>query len=260
MVNGKDMRSTYEYGDVLLIKKKFNSYHTNDIVFIEYPLRDSATAPRLFFIQRLIGLPGDSISLRGKAVYINNIRIDDPPGIKNNYFIATAEQQPDSSFSHSYHLTEGGQISNKFDYSFSLTQKESEALKSDSLIKKVEMKSEKPGSFDETCFPYSSYYPWNMDHYGPVYIPRKNDTIALDSVNLALYASLIQNYEHYSLERRQDSIFINGLFTRSYAFEQDYFFVLGDNRDNANDSRVWGFLPESCLKGKVMARIKKGQP
>lgn len=258
-VNGKDMRLTYEYGDVLLIKKSFNSYRTNDVVYVQYPVKDSATAPDLFFIQRLIGLPGDSISLRAKAVYINNIRIEDPAGLKNNYFIGTGEHKLDSNFLQAYHLAEGGQVSNKFDYSFSLTKAECAALKSDSAIKKVELKSEKPNSFDETCFPYSSYYPWNMDHYGPIYIPRKNDTIALDSLNLPLYASLIQNYEHYPIEAKHDSIFINGQFTRFYVFEKNYFFVLGDNRDNANDSRVWGFLPEDGLKGKVIARLKKGK-
>jgi signal peptidase I len=259
LVNGKDMSATYGYGDVLLIKKVFNSYKTNDIVYFKYPVKDSATAPDVFFFQRVIGLPGDSISLQGKRLFINGFLITDTITLKNNYFIETRQQALDSAFKLRYGLTEGGQISSNFDYSYSLTRTESELLRKDSLIKKVELKSEKQNNFDETCFPYSVYYPWNMDYYGKIYIPKKNDILKLDSLSLPLYSALIQNYEENVLEVRHDSVFVNDVFTPFYVVHKNYFFVLGDNRDNANDSRVWGFLPEDFIVGKAMARIKQAE-
>lgn len=258
-VNNKDMRATYEYGDALLLKKTFNSYRTNNILYFKYPVKDSSL-PDQFFFQRLIGLPGDTICLRGKTLFINSILIQDTGTLKNNYFIETKGRTLDSAFKAKYQLTEGGQVSNKFDYSFSLTKTQSILLQQDTLIKKLELKSEKVNNFDETCFPYSAYYKWNMDHYGKIYIPKKHDTLALDSISLPLYATLIQAYENNTLEVRHDSILINGQLSRYYVPQQNYYFVLGDNRDNANDSRIWGFLPEDHIIGKAIGRITKGKP
>ncbi|HOZ87641.1 MAG TPA: S26 family signal peptidase, partial [Bacteroidia bacterium] len=107
-------------------------------------------------------------------------------------------------------------------------------------------------------FPYSSQYSWNADYYGKIYIPKKNDTLRLDTTNIRIYASVIRE-ENNTLEIKGDSIFISGLPSMVYVTQQNYFFVLGDNRDNANDSRSWGFLPEKYIVGKVSCRIRKGK-
>jgi signal peptidase I len=67
---------------------------------------------------------------------------------------------------------------------------------------------------------------------------------------------LIREHEKNSLELSSDSVFINSVYTNTYLVKQDYYFVMGDNRDNAIDSRVWGFLPEKKIKGKVIRCIK----
>ena len=252
------MAATYEVGDILLIKKAFNTYRTNDILYFEYPVKDS-TGLKIFFFQRLIGLPGDSLILQNKKLSMNGIQLQDISTLKNNYFIVTKDQKLDSLFKLKYNLTEGGQVSNKFDYSYSLTKLESEVLRRDSSIIKVELKSEKPNSFDETCFPFSTYYPWNLDYYGKIYVPKENDTLRLDSNSISLYATLIQDYERNNLVVKHDSILINGTLSTYYVVKKNYFFVLGDNRDNANDSRIWGFLPENCIIGKELCRIKRAK-
>jgi signal peptidase I len=146
-------------------------------------------------------------------------------------------------------------VSNEFDYSYSLSRWQYDSLKKDPKVKKIELKTEKQNNFDETCFPYSPYYSWNPDHYGKIYIPKKGDTLFLDSVNIHLYKVLIKE-ETRSLSLKNDSIFINGSFTKIFVPKQNYYFVMGDNRDNANDSRTWGFLPRSYIIGKVACRIK----
>ncbi len=249
------MLSTYRRGDTFLISKIWNDYRTNDILYFRYPETDS-TVPKTWCIQRLVGLPGDTIEIKAKQVLINNYAIKDSSTLKYNYFIKTFVK-PDTNFKISYFLTEGGSISDNLDYSYSLTRSQARELQKDSIIKKVELKMEQPGSFDETVFPYSTRYNWNMDHFGKIYLPKKNDTLLLDTVNIVLYSKLISVFEHNQLRLQQDTIFINEIPAKKYVVKLNYYFVLGDNRDNANDSRIFGLLPESYIKGKVSAVLRK---
>jgi signal peptidase I len=146
------------------------------------------------------------------------------------------------------------------DYSYSLTFQEYWRLRRDSMVLRAVRKSEKAGAFDDTCFPFSSKYKWNRDHYGKIYVPRINDTIRLDTVSFKLYAVIIKDYEMNKTELRHDSIFINDQLSDRYVIKKNYYFVLGDNRDNAIDSRNWGFLPENMIVGKVIRTIKSNRP
>lgn len=250
------MSSTHMHEDVVLVKKIANSYNVSDVIYLRYPYEDSLTG-YTFFFQRLIGLPGDSIEIAEKIVYRNGEKINDVPGIKHNYLIKTKGRNPDIIFNAYYGLTEGGAISEQYDFSYSLTNAQVEKLKNDSLISRVVLKMHQKNISDESCFPPSFEYPWNMDHYGPLYIPKHNDTLKLDSINIKLYYDLISVHENNDLVTRADSIFIDGVLSDRYVVKKNYYFVLGDNRDNANDSRVWGFLPEGCIIGKLIATIKR---
>lgn len=250
------MAETYHYGDALLIKKMLNTYSPGDVIYFEYPVEDSLLQ-KTYFIQRVYGLPGDSMELMDKNVYRNGSQLRDEKTIKHNYFIKTKNIKLDSLFKQKYHLTEGGEISDEFDYSYSLTSGESDTLRKDSLIKTVLLKTEQKNTFDETCFPGNSNYKWNLDHYGKIYIPKMNDTLKLDSITIKLYLTLIKHHEKNSLEIKPDSIIINGNLADYYVVKKNYFFVLGDNRDNANDSRVWGLLPENCIVGKVIGTLRR---
>lgn len=256
-INSNDMRATYFNGDALLITKVNNSYITNDVIYFEYPIHDSIGS-RTFLFQRVFGLPGDSLAIVNKSVQINGLILADSSTIKHNYFIKSTVPL-DSLFLQAYSLSEGGKISDVTDFSYALTGEELERLKNNKLISSVELKSEKAGRYDESCFPFSPDFKWNMDNYGKIYIPRINDTIKLDSINIALYTTLIREHEKNHLEIKGDSIFINKLHTNKYVIKKNYFFVLGDNRDNANDSRTWGLLPENYIIGKASRLIKKGK-
>ncbi|MGZ3920792.1 MAG: signal peptidase I [Bacteroidia bacterium] len=254
-VSGNDMQSTYKRGDSFLVKKFGNNYTTNDILYFRYPAIDSII-PKTYCIQRLVGLPGDTIEIKDKKIYLNNYMINDTTSTKYNYFIKTTSAL-DTSFKLKHNLFEGGPISDKMDYSYSLTKWQADELAKDSLITSVELKKEPPATFDETVFPYSTHYNWNMDNFGKLYLPKKGDTLSIDSANIIFYTKLIVIYENNALFLKGDSIFINDKHTKKYAVKNNYYFVLGDNRDNANDSRVFGFLPENYIKGKVISILKK---
>jgi signal peptidase I len=257
-VNNRDMEGSYHKGDVLLLKKNPSKLKRNQVVLLEYPLPDSGqTAP--LFIQRLVGLPGDTLQLSDKLLFVNGEAQKGPDHQKHNYFLKSRVAQLDSVFLKRYGLDDGGPLSTGFDYSFALTEDQKLELEKDSLIESITIKTEKKNMFDATCFPGSAHCNWNADHYGKIYVPKKNDSLALDTTIISLYEDIISRYENNTLVISQDSIFINGQHSSTYVVKQDYYFTLGDNRDNAVDSRHWGFLPKSCIRGKVLFRIKRIQ-
>lgn len=249
------MKATLGKNELVLIKRIFNTYQINDLIYFKYPTSDSIIR-NTYTIQRLIGLPNDTVEIREKSVYINNKLTADPASTKHNYFVK-ANVKLDSAFMYTSNLLEGGEISNDLDYSFSLTKEETKKLKKEyTKIKSVVYKIEQKGAMDETVFPNNSKYAWNRDYFGKIWIPKKESNIKLDTTNISLYLKIIQEYEGNSVHIIKDSIFINNEYTTNYLFKYNYYFALGDNRDNANDSRIFGFLPESFIKGVVIKHFK----
>jgi signal peptidase I len=101
-------------------------------------------------------------------------------------------------------------------------------------------------------FPTSKYSPWNGDNYGPVTIPKKGMTIAINDSTLAFYGTAITEYEHHEDAKIEDKkLLIDGKEVTEYTFQQNYYFMMGDNRHNSLDSRYWGFVPEDHIVGKA---------
>ena len=107
-----------------------------------------------------------------------------------------------------------------------------------------------PGIQDKRIFPPSKK--WNGDNYGPVVVPRKGEKIELNMENIDLWRAVIdREFNQKVVDIEGTVITIKGKPVRDYTLKENYYFVLGDNRDNSMDSRYWGFVPRNYILGKA---------
>ncbi len=111
-------------------------------------------------------------------------------------------------------------------------------------------------TFDESnrLFPHDpeNFAGWNTNNYGPIWVPKAGETIAVTPENIALYRRIIDIYEGNDLTIKNGRIYINGEATTQYTFKLDYYWMMGDNRNNSEDSRTWGFVPQTHILGKPL--------
>jgi signal peptidase I len=204
------------------------------------------------YIKRCIGIPGDSLLIVDGDVYINGKKQKEIPGKQYNYILTTDGSLFNPKIldklkvaNDDREMFSGGR------YLFPLTNQQLSSfngLKNISSVKRYVMPK---GNFDVAIFPHSPDYAWNVDNFGPLYIPKKGATVNLTLKNLPLYERIIDVYEGNDLKVADGQIFINGKVATRYTFNLDYYWMMGDNRHKSADSRYWGFVPIDHVVGKA---------
>lgn len=271
--NPKDDPKSYVDGVKLPYTRilQFNKPQKNDVVVFNYPQDSVHTAidRKDPYVKRCVATAGDTFEMRAGRLFVNGKpeTVLGDQEVQHRYMVTTGSQLDIPALYNTYGFLPVQEVQTNSGYLYGfqgLTDKTAKEIKA--LPQVIDMKEEVSAKGEaavlyrdeaktkidttQSIFPINK--PWNQDWYGPLRIPKKGDVVAINNETLPMFQWIISEYEHNSLEKKNGKIFINGKEANQYTIQQDYYMMVGDNRDASLDARFFGFVPEENIVGKPM--------
>lgn len=253
IINDEEHGSLVPYYDVL--RNEFNG--NREALKDRYPVLVHPMDKTDNYIKRCVGVPGDLLEVKSGILYINGQPGFQSPTSQTEYLVQTDGSPINSEFL----LSELGiDVDNTKDqirfssgqsdvFVINMTPAEAAKVKALSTVKSVALYSD---NMVGQTFPNNEVlYPWTVDNFGPLRIPKKGDKVELTPANIDIYRRLITTYEHNQLDEINGKYILNGKEVTSYTVQLNYYWMMGDNRHRSQDSRFWGFVPETHIVGKA---------
>ena len=249
----------------------FQKVKRNDIVVFNWP---ADTVKQFFkkdiaqykpidkkshYVKRCVAISGDSLQIKNGRVYINGkpTVYPDRTYLQHMYVVTPKDSMPFTRsmllrLVNNYDIKEIYPMQNSDSFIMNLTDEKLQVVKNLSNIKTIKLLDGGKGRM-------FGNKEWDINNFGPIYIPKKGDQLVLTPENYPLYKQIIEKYDEHDkahkirnhhLTMKDGKFYLDGKPIKQYKVKQNYYFMMGDNRSNSEDSRFWGYVPFDHVVGK----------